>query len=132
MKKYHFSAPSAVGSSSLLVIFGAVCLTMFSLLSLNTALAQRRLAEASLRPVKEYYAADLAAQTRLARLRSGELEAEGEEYAFSLPISENQTLFVELTLVEGRWEIRRWQAAAHPEINETLLPLLEGTKEEIP
>ena len=65
MKK---SAFSAVGISSLLVIFAVLCLAVFALLSVSTVQAQNRLAESSREAVLGYYRADCEAETVLAAL----------------------------------------------------------------
>ena len=108
-------SPPAVGGSSLLVVFAVLCLTVFALLSLATVRADGRLSDASARAVADYYAADTEAQTILAALRSGEMPdgvtgADGV-YAYDCPISESQTLEVEVLLEnDGSWTVLRWQA----------------------
>ena len=72
MKKNRGPAVPAIGGSSLLVIFSVLCLTIFSLLSFSTALAEKRTADASAQAVTNYYEADLAAERIFARLRAGE------------------------------------------------------------
>ena len=71
-----------VGGSSLLVIFAVLCLTVFAMLSLTQAQADRRLAQNSWSAVTGYYRADCQAQEILAQLRAGErpdgVTAEGE------------------------------------------------------
>lgn len=54
--------PPAVGGVSLLTAFAVLCLTVFALLSLATVRADVRLAEAAVRTVTDYYAADCRAQ----------------------------------------------------------------------
>ena len=72
MNKEDRFSPPAVGGISLLVAFAVLCLTVFALLSLSTVQAQKRLSDASLKAVGEYYAADSEALRILALLRSGE------------------------------------------------------------
>ena len=66
-------SPPTVGGVSLLVVFAVLCLTVFALLGLTTVQADRRLADASIKAISDYYAADCEAQAVLARLRAGEL-----------------------------------------------------------
>ena len=47
--------PPIVGISSLLVIFSALCLTVFTLLTISTARAERRLSDVSAEAVSAYY-----------------------------------------------------------------------------
>lgn len=65
-----------VGGSSLLVIFAVLCLTVFAVLSLTQAQADRRLAQSSWSAVTGYYRADCQAQEILSRLRAGEAPPE--------------------------------------------------------
>lgn len=126
MKKERLSPP-AVGGASLLVIFTVLMLTVLALLSLSQARADRRLAEASAQAVEDYYAADLQAEEVFARLRNAEqvsgVMVTGNRYAYSCPISADQTLFVELEKTAEGWIICRWQAVAHPEQPKETLPL---------
>lgn len=117
--KERFSPP-AVGGTSLLAVFAVLCLTVFALLSLATVKSDTNLADASQRAVEEYYAADLAAQELLARIRAGETP-EGVRimggdtlYAeYVCPISDTKELQVYVALRPARggmdYEILRWQ-----------------------
>ena len=87
-----------VGGSSLLVIFAVLCLTVFAMLSLTQAQADRRLA-----------------QEILSQLRAGErpdgVTAEGEGvFSYACPISDAQTLEVRVRLTGESHEILAWQA----------------------
>lgn len=86
MDKRESFAPPAVGGSCLLVIFAVLCLTVFALLSLSTAQANDRLADASVEAVSAYYQADRQAETILAQLRSGQMPqgvtADGATYIY--------------------------------------------------
>ena len=109
----HFSPPM-VGGSSLLVIFSILCLTIFTLLALSTAQADKRLSDASIKAVSDYYDADLEAEKILSLLRQGEIPAgitrQDNVYSYSCPISETQDLIVEVILENNTWDILRWQA----------------------
>lgn len=128
-KKQHFSVP-AVGGSSLLVIFAVLCMTVFALLSLSTVLADGRLNRASVEAVTEYYEADTKAEEIFAELRQGEMPAEVTEtngiYTYICPISENQSLRVELQKTAEGWEVLRWQAVVTAEWEESTLNLWDG------
>ena len=131
MRKREPVSPPAIGGTSLLVIFAVLCLTVFSLLSLSTVLAEKRMADASLESVIAYYEADLRAQEIFARLRGGEkvpgVEISGEIMDYSCPISENQQLEVRLQKKAGTWTVLRWQAVANPETAEDAIPVWDGT-----
>ena len=119
MDEKRFSAP-AVGGSSLLVIFAVLCLTVFALLGLSTVQADGRLSGASAEAVSAYYAADCRAEAILARLRAGELlegveetvTPEGRTCAYTCPISDTQTLAVEVRLEGADYTVLRWQAVS--------------------
>lgn len=98
------------GGSSLLVIFSVLCLTVFALLTLTTVQAEQRLSQRAARSVTDYYAADLQAQTILARLREESAHGEGEEVTYTCPISEDQELLVRVYLEGGDYEILCWQS----------------------
>lgn len=111
--------PPTVGGSSLLVVFAVLCLTVFALLSITTVRADERLADASAQAVKDYYAADCAAQEILAQLRNGE-KPEGVTFwggdtlyaGYACPISDTQELQVQVLLKGGGdYEVVCWQAA---------------------
>ena len=112
-------SPPMVGGSSLLVIFAVLCLTIFALLGLSTVQADGRLSDASAEAVAAYYAADYQAEEVFARLRSGEFPGdiavtvdttpEGSLYAYACPISDVQTLGVELLEADGTWTVLSWK-----------------------
>lgn len=113
MKKTTFSPP-AVGGSSLLVIFGVLCLTVFSLLTLTTAQSSKRLSDSAAQAESAYYEADLQAELLFAQIRSGEtldqVRWEGDFCSYSVPISDHQTLQVQLERTGQGWRVLRWQA----------------------
>lgn len=130
MDKQRFEAP-VVGGSSLLVIFAVLCLTVFALLGLSTVQADIRLSEISAQAVTDYYAADSAAETILARLRAGELPdgvtVDGDMYRYTCLVSGTQELQVEVRLTDEDWEVLRWQAVSTArEGEEAYLSLWDG------
>lgn len=109
-------SPPVMGASSLLTVFSVLCLVIFALLSISTVQAQRSLAQASASTVEGYYAADARAEEILARLRAGEMpegvSKQENEYRYSCPISDTQTLEVEVELEGADYTILRWQAVS--------------------
>lgn len=137
-KKTEFSLP-ALGAGSLLCSFGVLCLAVFALLCLTTVRTEQRMAEASVRAVASYYAADLQAEEVFARLRAGQLPEEvtrqDDLYTYQCPISENQHLQVVLKRQESGWQVLCWQAVAWETGEKTdTLPVWQGSvqKEEQP
>lgn len=109
-------SPPVVGGTSLLVIFSVLALTVFALLSLSTALANDRLSSAAAQAVYDYYQADCQAEAILAQLRQGRqppgVARQGDVFAYSCPISDTQTLLVEVRLDGDTYTILRWQAVS--------------------
>lgn len=130
MKKETPISPPAIGGSSLLVIFAVLCLTVFALLSLSTVQAEKRLSDTAADAVTAYYEADLEAERIFSRLRSGEtvpgVQMSAEIYSYACPISENQTLMVQLQKTEDTWTVLRWQVTAQPEEISQTLPVWNG------
>lgn len=131
MKNPSRSPAPSVGAASLLVIFTVLCLTIFSLLSLSTALADRRLSDAAADSVQAYYEADAAAEEIYARLRAGEVPArvqvQGDTYAYTCPVSEKQQLQVLLQLENDTWTVLQWQlAVTNHESLDADLPVWDG------
>lgn len=124
MKKKYLSLP-AIGGSSLLAVFAVLCLVVFAALSLSTAQAQKRASDAYVCVAEAYYAADLAAEEIFARLRAGEevpgvVEKDGI-YQYNCPVSEQQTLEIQLESKEGSWTVHRWQVCTVPiQVSETI------------
>ena len=130
MRKDNLSLP-AVGLSSLLVIFAVLCLTVFTLLSVSTVSAHQRLAQSSRQAITGYYQADSQAEEILAKLRSGEVPQgvtrEGNQYTYSCPISDTQTLVVRVKVAGENYQILRWQTISTENWEaEDKLPVWDG------
>jgi hypothetical protein len=108
--------PTGFGLSSLLVIFGVLCLCVFVMLSLSTAQTQERLSLEAQAAVTDFYEADSRAQEILAQLRSGQIPQgvteEGGVYRYSCPISQNRTLTVAVRIRGTDYEILQWQTVS--------------------
>lgn len=117
-RKERVAVP-AIGGSSLLVIFAVLCLTVFALLSLSTVQAGDRLSDASADAVTAYYQADSQAEEILARLRGGEyvdgVEFVGNVAVYDCPISETQSLHVEVELDGTAYAVRCWRMVSTAE-----------------
>ncbi len=134
MDKRKTGRPTLVGGSSLLAMFAVLCLTIFALLSLSTALAEERLRESAAQGVSAYYEGEYQAQVLFARLRAGERPEEVREengsFYYTCPISETQDLEVELAFREGTWTVLRWQAVSTAVIpGESPLTVWDGEEE---
>lgn len=111
MSNKRQSAP-IIGGTSLITVFAALCLVVFTLLTLSTVTASRRLAAASRDAVSAYYSADCEAEAIFAKLRGGvipeEVTVNGNFYSYQCPISDTQYLLVELSCNDGSWQVIRW------------------------
>lgn len=116
MNRDRFTLPAPVGAASLFVIFASLLLTVFCLLSLTTADAERRMAETAALSAAEYYEADCEAERIFAELRAGNLPegvtAKDGRYFYTCPISDVLSLHVELLRTESGWSILAWRAVS--------------------
>ncbi len=114
-KRRKMALPAS-GGSALLVIFAVLALTVFSLLSLSTALAEKRLSVAAAESAAAYYAADAAAEEIFARLRRGEtaeiVQEQNGQYSYACPVTETQELQVTLQKEGESWRVLRWQTVS--------------------
>lgn len=94
------------GAASLMVIFAVLCLAVFAVLSLSTALADSRLEHTAADTILKYYHADAAAEEYLSELRA---KRENGEYDYSIPVSDTQILSVRARIDEDGYNILKWQ-----------------------
>lgn len=94
------------GATSLMVIFGVLCLAVFAVLTLSTVLADSRLKAASDESVLAVCRADAAAEEQLAELR---LEGKDGLREFSVPVTDTRYLNVRVRISGETVEILRWQ-----------------------
>ena len=120
-----------LGGTSLMVIFCILCLTVFSMLTLSAAQAERRLSESFAESATSYYQAEVQAEMVFAQLRSGSVpdcvQHEGSFFSYQIPVSRSQLLQVRLLKEEKGWTILQWQILVHSNSAESPpLPLWEG------
>ena len=107
-----------VGSASIVMIFAVLCLTVFAVLSLLTARSELALAVRAADSVTDYYAADAHAVAIYDALAAGTDPAAGTDaeihipapghYSYTVPVDENQGLFVLLAQDGDSLQIRQW------------------------
>ncbi|MBE6883694.1 MAG: hypothetical protein E7487_03730 [Ruminococcaceae bacterium] len=116
MKTRKSPAPPVVGGVSLLIIFAVLCLIIFSLLTISTAMAESRLSTANATAVEKYYQADLQAEEIFSLLRLGQIPdgvtQEGNLFFYSCPISPTLNLEVTLRLDGQTWTVLQWQSVS--------------------
>lgn len=114
---------SVSGAVSLVMIFCVLCLAVFSVLTLSTAVREQTFAERAAESAESYYQADREATEIVAALAAGEIPAsdvsltmtvdypeEGSTTAeFALPAGRDLLLEVHVRLTgDGDYEILRW------------------------
>ena len=118
----------SIGITSLTVILCVLCLAVFSVLTLSTALSEQKLAEKRAETVKEYYEAethaaelanrlmDAADAVRFAEEKHIQFVQEDEKqiFRYAWPIDEGQELSVELVFVDT-WEVTCWKIVSTAE-----------------
>ena len=120
---------SAAGSVSLVLIFATLCLAIFSVLTLSSALGQKRAAQLLAASAQAYYQADSQASRvylGLAQaLERGEtpemlydvelyrsVQDDGVHYRYACEIDDRQLLEVELSCKGGKLSILKWAKTA--------------------
>ena len=115
----------SIGITSMTVILCVLCLTVFSVLTLSTALSERDFAEKRAVVTKEYYAAETEAvklvnETKTALAKGEDMQAfaeqngivaEGNVFRFQKTIDDGQELDVVLRLTD-RVEIEVWKVVS--------------------
>ncbi|MGE4548399.1 MAG: hypothetical protein AB7C89_02475 [Intestinibacillus sp.] len=112
-----------MGAVSLVVILSALCLTIFSLLTLVTALNDRSLADQAALTTQEYYEADVRAMhirraveqavqdgNLPAKVGDITLEHTDDEVHYICPVGDTLQLVVRLSLApDGSTGVREWR-----------------------
>ncbi len=143
-----------IGTSSLVLIFVILALTVFAVLSLTRVLADDRLSDRSADWVAAYYEADCKAEemlksinaaveedkgnlaSELSRITGGGYDEAAGIVSFTVPINDTMSLEVEAVLTDtprdGRYyAVSKWQEvySSEYEIDESM-PVWDGTFEE--
>ncbi len=96
------------GIVSLVMIFCALCLCVFAVLTLSAADREHTLSERTAERTAAYYEADRIAAEKVAALNSRDYP-DGTRVVFSVPAGDTQTLEVEVQKDRGQFKILRWQ-----------------------
>ena len=114
-----------VGSASIVLIFAVLCLTIFTMISYASAMADEVLIRREVDLVKNFYAADVLAEQVLHEILISEgtpdnvlgIEIDSywdmmlwaERVSFIVPISETNELYVVVVIGEHSYEILTWR-----------------------
>ena len=107
------------GAVSLVMIFCVLCMAVFAVLTLSTAVREQSLAELTAQRAAEYYEADLQATSIAAAVIAGEpvettevsysFDPEGIEASYTVPAGGDLLLEVRLLLTGSTYEILTWR-----------------------
>jgi len=114
-----------VGSASIVLVFAVLCLTIFTVISYMSALAEQNLIEAEVRMVKAYYAADTLAERVMAEILAADIvphdimgveisaywdwDLLAEVVSFVSPVSDTTELYVVVAIGDDSYEILSWR-----------------------
>jgi len=113
-----------IGSASILLVFAVLSMTIFSVITLNTALMDRTKTNVWKQAVAAYYEADTLAESIVSEILAAEQipsfvrgidinndihDADGNVFSFCLPVSEQKELYVEIAIFAGFYETREWR-----------------------
>ncbi|MDD3402354.1 MAG: hypothetical protein PHQ72_03205 [Hespellia sp.] len=123
-----------IGTSFLLVIFIVLCLVIFAVLSLSSALRDQNYVEKEAARQTAYYEANAAAQEKLRDTVTDFLQSPEETtVSYSVPIDERQTLEVTVLLsadgglANGVYQIEAWKTVNSSDWNgSSTLPVMES------
>lgn len=106
------------GAVSLVMIFCVLCMAVFAVLTLSTAVREQSLADLTARRAEEYYEADCQAVQIAEALIAGEavdaeisyeLTGEGSVATYVVPAGGEQLLEVRLLLTGSEYEVLTWR-----------------------
>lgn len=123
------------GGSMLMTIFAVLCLTLFAVLALQTALAGQRIRQDAHAAEQAYYEADARANRLLAALRRGEacedaLLLEDGVLQYTVPMDHDRVLTVQVVIRDGSYRILSWQQGSlTPWTPEESISVWSGTEE---
>ena len=134
---------NGIGSASLVLMFAVLCMTIFTLISLSSAVTDKAMADAQEKFVKDYYDADVRAEYVLAEILKADFipETVGEVSvvtrrdqdsgariaSFVCVMSDKKELSVEIAIFESAFDVLKWkvQDIGKWEID-TSLPVWQG------
>ena len=136
MAKKKRGLPLNVGTSSVLFIFVILCLVSFAILSLSSAMSDYKLSNRVKENSQAYYDACNTAEEQLASFdktlkdlyatgisRSGYYESVGKVKTFAVPVTDIQTLEVEIRILypeksgESFYDITSWRTDTTGELD---------------
>lgn len=108
MKNDKVASLGTPGSVSLLVTFAVLSIAIFSVLILSTCLSDKKRAETTFEYTDRYYAADMQAQTEIAKLRK---EGQTGQQEFTVPAGDGMELQVSVLITRNDVIVKKWKLA---------------------
>lgn len=117
-----------IGTSLLLVVLMALCLLVFSALSLSSAIRDYEYSKKLAVKTKEYYEANSKANQELKNLIDN--NAQGI-HSFEIPMNDTRSLSVSLVIEDDSYHIIKWkEVSSETWENDDKLPVLGSEQEE--
>ena len=110
-----------VGGASILLVFAVLSLTIFSIITLNSAMADRAITDVWKQAALAYYEADTLAEIIVSEILAQDeipqfvqgteimKDMEGDSLSFSLTVSEQKELHVKIAIFDGYYETLEWR-----------------------
>ena len=117
-----------IGTSLLLVVLMALCLLVFSALSLSSAMRDYEYSSKLAVKTKEYYEANSKANQELKNLMDN--NAQGT-HTFEIPMNDTRSLSVSLVIEDDSYHIIKWkEVSSETWESDDKLPVLGSEQEE--
>lgn len=117
-----------IGSSLLLVVLMALCLLVFSALSLSSATRDYEYSKKLAVKTKEYYEANSKANQELKNLIDNNVQG---THSFEIPMNDTRSLSVSLVIEDDSYHIIKWkEVSSETWENNDKLPVLGSEQEE--
>ncbi len=117
-----------IGTSLLLVVLMALCLLVFSALSLSSAIRDYEYSKKLAVKTKEYYEANSKANQELKNLIDNNVQG---IHSFEIPMNDTRSLSVSLVIEDDSYQILKWkEVSSETWENDDKLPVLGSEQEE--
>lgn len=117
-----------IGTSLLLVVLMALCLLVFSALSLSSATRDYEYSKKLAVKTKEYYEANSKANQELKNLIDNNVQG---THSFEIPMNDTRSLSVSLVIEDDSYHIIKWkEVSSETWENDDKLPVLGSEQEE--
>lgn len=117
-----------IGTSLLLLVLMALCLLVFSALSLSSAIRDYEYSKKLAMKTKAYYEADSKANQELKNLIENNVQG---THSFEIPMNDTRSLSVSLVIEDDSYHIIKWkEVSSETWENDDKLPVLGSEQED--